>query len=256
MPSKTSFALVTALALVGTGLGAAELAAPEPLTLMQALQHAATGNVDLQRERINIDLARAGVLSAEGKFDLVFSGDGTFSRQPPVSLGALISDVSNSVIANLQLARPLETGGQLALGTRGRYVNRGTGISCTDPGTPVSTCTFITDLALTFSHPLLRGFGTEIAQANLNKQRIQRDLALLNRQARASLVVRDTVVGYWELAYQTEDLAIRRSAVELARQQLKTTQAMIDVQRIGKLELAAVEAAIAARQQEVATAEQ
>ena len=120
----------------------------------------------------------------------------------------------------------------------------------------MSTCTFITDLALTFSHPLLRGFGTEIAQANLNKQRIQRDLALLNRQARASLVVRDTVVGYWELAYQTEDLAIRRSAVELARQQLKTTQAMIDVQRIGKLELAAVEAAIAARQQEVATAEQ
>jgi outer membrane protein len=247
---------IATLALVSGAVAAAPIAAPEPLTLMQALQYAATGNIDLRRERIAIDTARAGVLTAEGKFDFVLSGDGTVARQPPQSLGSLTSGPSSTALVNLQLGRALETGGQVALVDRFRYVNSGSSLGCTDPGGPGSTCAHMNDLTLVFSHPLLRGFGTEIAQANLNKQRIQRDLALLNRQARASLVVRDTVIGYWELAYQTEDLAIRRSAVELARQQLRTTQAMIDVQRVGKLELAAVEAAIAARQQEVATGEQ
>jgi outer membrane protein TolC len=190
------------------------------------------------------------------------SGDATFTRRttPRISSTDLTGGFSNTVTANLILQRALESGGRVTLSAQGTGLNTNSriqGCGTFDPTLPAPECTvYSNSVLLTFSHPLLRGFGAEIAQANLRRSRIQRDLALLNRQARAANVVRDTINAYWELAYQTQDLEIRRSAVELARQQLRTTQAQIDVGRFGVLELAAVERAIAEREQEVALAEQ
>jgi len=232
-------------------------AAPnDGLTLTEALRRAAHGNVDLQRERIAIDVSTANVLAAQGAFDFVLSGDATFSRTlpPPVRPTDVPTGSSTGLVTDLQLLRPLESGGQLSLSAQNtwRRINNPDLMTC---GTAI--CNVYSDnLSLSFTQPLLRGFGSEIATANLRKQRIQHDLALLNRQARVANVIRDTVTAYWELAYQTQDLAIRRSAVDLARDQLRITQAQIDVGRAGQLALAAVQRAIADRQQDVAASEQ
>jgi outer membrane protein TolC len=111
-------------------------------------------------------------------------------------------------------------------------------------------------LALTFSHPLLRGFGTEVTLANLRKARIQQDAAQLGRQMRACNVMRDVVVAYWELAYATQDLVIKRSALDLAQEQLRITKALIGVGRLADSDAASVERAIAQRMEEVAAGEQ
>jgi outer membrane protein TolC len=95
-----------------------------------------------------------------------------------------------------------------------------------------------------------------VATANLRKQRIQHDVELLNRQASAAVVVRDVITAYWELGYAADDLEIRRSAVRLAEQQRAYTQAQVEVGRLGQADLAAVDRAIADRQQDVALAEQ
>src|SRR6185295_2787358 len=76
------------------------------------------------------------------------------------------------------------------------------------------------------------------------------------RQAHAANALRDTITAYWELAYQAQDLEIRRSAEALARQQLATTDAQIKVGRMGALEAAAVNRAIAQAQGEEASSEQ
>ena len=118
-------------------------------------------------------------------------------------------------------------------------------------------CTvYNSNVSLSFVHPLLRGFGAEIVQANIRRQRVQRDQALLNRQTRASNVLRDVIQGYWELAYSTRDLQIRQAAVELAQEQLRVTQAQIDVGRLAPIDKAAVEQAIGERMQEVVVSEQ
>jgi outer membrane protein TolC len=73
---------------------------------------------------------------------------------------------------------------------------------------------------------------------------------------RAANVLRDVVAAYWELAYATQDLAIRRSAVDLAREQLRITKAQIDVGRLAPIDQAAVERAIGDRMQDVVVSEQ
>ncbi|HEY0707784.1 MAG TPA: TolC family protein, partial [Polyangia bacterium] len=113
-----------------------------------------------------------------------------------------------------------------------------------------------TRVSLNLTQPLLQGFGPSFALADVRRQTVQKDQALLQRQMRASLVLRDVVNTYWNLAYATQDLAIRRSAVDLAREQLRVTQAQIEVGRSAPVDAAAVERAIGERMQEVLLSEQ
>jgi outer membrane protein TolC len=244
--------------------GARAQSAPQTLTLRQALERAVAGNVDLRRQNVALRASAATVLAAEGQFDVVIGGDATLSHNvvPPLRLGDPTAGSTTSPTFNLGVSRALETGGKLSLNAQGRRLSSTSFFTCTGsaPATsmvvPVECNIYQPNVTLTFTQPLLRGFGREIAQANLRKARINQDLALLNRQAHAANDVRDTVLAYWELAYQAEDLEIRRSAEALARAQLSTTEAQIRVGRMGALEAAAVNRAIAQAQGEVAASEQ
>ena len=234
-------------------------AAEEPLALVQALERAIAGNPDLRRDRLTIELRDAGIQAAQGQFDFRLTSNLTFSRSttPAISGSDLQGGFTNNLALNLGLARALESGGSLRLSVQDNASNTNARLQCGNSGADQSTCTFYNSgLSLNFTHPLLRGFGSEVAQANIRRNRVQKDQALLNRQMRASNVMRDVVNGYWELAYATQDLAIQRSAVELAREQLRITQAQIEVGRLAPVDAAAVERAIGDRMQTVVASEQ
>jgi outer membrane protein len=250
-PSLT--VLAAAAGIFVAGAAAAVDGAPAALTLRQAIERAAGGNIQLRRQNIALRTSAANVLAAEGQFDFVLAADGSYGRRVNLQLRPdTPSAFTDTWLFDLSLSRQLETGGRLTLSGTEQIATSNSAALCNVP-----PCTgFSPSLTLSFAQPLLRGFGREIAEANLRKQRITQDLALLNRQAQASLSVRDTITAYWELAYQTQDLEIRRSAEALAREQLRTTEAQIQVGRMGALEAAAVHRAIAQAQQEVSTSEQ
>jgi outer membrane protein TolC len=237
--------------------------AQETLTLEQAIGRAVEGNVDLRKQNVALRVAAANVLAAEGLFDVTLSGDASFIHNvvPPLRAGDTTAGSATSPVLNLAIGRVLETGGKLSLNLQGRRTTSTQFFTCTGTapvGMPpdVRCDIYQPNVSLNFTQPLLRGFGREITEANLRKQRINQNLALLNRQARAANDVRDTIIAYWELAYQAKDLEIRHSAEALARQQLATTDAQIQVGRMGALEAAAVNRAIAQAQVEVASSEQ
>jgi outer membrane protein len=231
----------------------------EPLSLNQTLQRAVAGNVDLRRDRVTIELAEANLMAARGQFDFNITGALTFQRstQPPLTAQDIASGYTNDFGFDIGVQRTLESGGSLRLSLQNDAINTNSRLSCGSPAGVATTCTYYnSQFDLTFNHPLLRGFGLEVTQANVRKQRIQKDLALLNRQMRAANVLRDVVTAYWELSYATQDLAIRQSAVDLAREQLRITKAQIDVGRLAPIDQAAVERAIGDRLQDVAVSEQ
>jgi outer membrane protein TolC len=224
------------------------------LRLREALERAVAGNVDLLREGAAIELAAANLLAAAGAFDFVLTGDGTFARRqtPPINANDLAAGTTTTVTGNLALTRALETGGSLSLAAQEVFTRTNSRLNSCG-----MRCSFYdSNVTLRFTHPLLRGFGSEVTTANLRKQRILMDTELLNRRARAAVVLRDVVTAYWELGYAWDDLAIRRSAVRLAEEQRRYTQAQVDVGRLGVADLAAVDRAIADRQQDVAVAQQ
>lgn len=253
---KRHFLLPFCLLVVAAG---SSRAAEQTISLSQALERAVAGNLDLRRERVSIDIADARLLAAQGQFDVVLNGLVSFTRRPtPLRTAQDISaGLDNTVIVDVGVSRALETGGSLRLAMRNDIVITDTPVKCGTVGLMREFCTdYNSNLGLVFTHPLLRGFGTEVTLARVRRERINNDIALLNRQTRAANVLRDVLTGYWELAFATQDLAIRRSAVELAREQLRVTQAQIDVGRLAPVDRAAVERAIGDRQQEVVLAEQ
>ena len=232
-----------------------------PLSLDEAIVDAVRGNPDLQRERIAIESTDAQLQQAEGKFDLQLNGDASLGRSktpPPLTFTEYLQRAfSNDLTLGFGVARPLETGGALQLGLRTVATQTNSALPCNLTGTTPVTCTvYASSLGLTLTHPLLRGFGTEVARANIRRASIQKDQALQNRQMRAANVLRDVVNTYWELAYATRDLSIRRKALDLARTQLQLTQSEIEVGRRAPVEAAAVERAIGDRMQDVVQAEQ
>ena len=213
----------------------------------------------MRRERIAIDVAAAQLEASRGAFDFRLSADAVFSRRttPPISAQDLQGGASNNLNLDLGIQRALETGGALSLTARTSASDSNSRLECgTIEGRAIDCTVYNSGVNLGFSHPLLRGFGTEIAQANIRRKRVQQDQALLNRQMRAANIIRDVINTYWGLSYATQNLAIRRSAVDLAREQLRVTQAQIDVGRLAPVDAAAVERAIGERQQEVLVSEQ
>jgi len=248
---------------VGLAIGAYPARAePEPqaeeaITLGEAIERAARDNVELRREKITVSIARANIQSASGAFDFVLTGGASFSQRitPRVGEFDIASGVSNAVDLDLGVSRALESGGTVSLGFSGGSVDSTSQFQCGSIDNPQCVI-YSANLNLRVTHPLLRGFGREFTEATLRRRRIEADRSVLERQARVAAILRDVASAYWELSYVTQDLQIRASAVELARKQLQETDAQIDVGRLAPLDRAAVLRAIAARQQEVALAEQ
>jgi outer membrane protein len=235
--------------------------APDALSLREAIARAVRGNVDLRREGLAVRTSEANIVAALGQFDFVLGADGSFARRvsPRVAnLPDVVSGTTYAVNTDLSLTRALETGGQLQLILSPDGSNSGSRTTCGvySTTTAFSPCNIYTPtVTLNFTQPLLRGFGREVTEANLRKTRIARDQELWNREARVANVLRDTIIAYWELAYQTSDLEIRHSAVDLAQEQLRMTEAQIQVGKMGDLQAAAVRRAIADDKQEVETSQ-
>ncbi len=257
-PRPTAYLTASACALL-LATSAPAGAAEQPLTLMQAIEYAVKSNPDLRRERIAIDVADAQLEASRGAFDFLLTSDLIFSRRttPAINSQDVQGGVNNNLLLNLGLARQLETGGAVSLNFRNNQSDTNNRLQCGTLAGAATDCTIYgSDVNLSFNHPLLQGFGSEIAQANIRRERIQKDQALLNRQMQAANVVRDVINTYWGLSYATQDLAIRRSAVDLANEQLRVTKAQIDVGRLAPVDAAAVERAIGERMQEVLVSEQ
>ena len=238
------------------GLGGQQTA----VSVTQLLVEAVKGNMDLRREGVTLNTSRAQVVAAEGQFDFFLLADATYSQSVtpqarPLANGEidLVRTTAKAVTGNIAVARQLETGGNIRLGINGSDTNGSGAFLCGFAG---DCRIYGTRLNLAFTHPLLRGFGTEFATAALRRRRIQVDLSALNRQSRVALVIRDLLTGYWELAFASQNLEISKSAVELARRQLEATRAQIDVGRLAPIDAAAVERAIGDRTREVVAADQ
>jgi outer membrane protein len=259
LPRFSPLALLLALPLVVAPGPRPAHAADEPLSLNKAIERAVAGNPDLRRERVSIETADARLESARGFFDVNLMADFNYSSKKTPSLTArdLQGGAQNTLSLDVSIQRQLETGGNISLGISNSKTQSGAALSCgTVEGVPGECRVYDSSVGLRFTQPLLRGLGPEFALANVHRTQILKDQALLNRQTRASNVLRDVINTYWGLAYATQDLAIRNSAVELAQEQLRVTKAQIDVGRLAPVDAAAVERAIGDRKQEVLLSQQ
>jgi outer membrane protein TolC len=257
--------LVMPLAVLGRPARAAE-----SVTLPAVLGRALRGNLDLQRQGLDLQTAAARIEAARGQFDLVLGADGQAkqTRTPerfPADYAAgrvdFFAGTQTDVTGDLKLARQLETGGQVALSlaltrTEASSALQSGQIPGFGSGASFPTSFWQIPLTLTVNQALWRNRGAALATIQVRRAALARDVEVLRRARTATDVVRDVVTAYWDLAFQTRDLEIRRGALRLAEDQLGQTRDLIAVGRAAPLDLASVEAAIADRREQVIVGEQ
>jgi len=104
-------------------------------------------------------------------------------------------------------------------------------------------------IGVTITQALLRGFGTGANLAGLRKARIDIEISQAELKAVAENLVGEVEKAYWNLYLTAEEITIQKQSLELADRQLQESLERVAVGKLPELELAAVHAEVATRQE-------
>jgi outer membrane protein TolC len=236
------------------------------LALRDAIALAVRGNPVLAAAGADVRIGHASVMEARGQDDFLVEASAEYQavRRELVTGRPLQTPAEDLLSGALTLWKPIATGGRLGLSlvndfARSRFAtDLSAEMQLKMDGAPERSAVdeYAPSVRLAFQHPLLRGFGPSVARAPQRRAAVQVDLATAQQEGTAAALVRDVETAYWDLAYATQQLAIRRAAAASAREQLRRVQANIEVGKQPRSASAEVDVAVALRDEGVLLAEQ
>lgn len=237
----------------GASAEAAEARPARALSLRAVLDAVVQQNPELSRSRSDVAMAEADVLAAMGVDDWMLAVTGAWvSSRSEVAL-PFQAVASDTFSASAELSRNLSTGGTLKLDLDGGYSDNVFIDTVSLERVPFTI--WSSSLIASINQPLLAGRGKRVARAEQRRTRVARDAASLQREIVALDTIREVVRMYWELAYASQAVGIQRGSLELAREQLRVTEAAVRARVSSPSEVLAVRHAIAVREQAVMRAE-
>lgn len=193
---------------------AQEPAAPPPiqtqpsLTLEACIARALQKNFTLKVETFSTDIAKEALNAADAAFEPTFNA--SFQRyheeRAPI-YGSTRTDTSDTRVGVSQF---IATGATIDLSTS---LNRDSSTFTSTAFNPV----YNSDVALTITQPLLRGFGSAVSRATIERNRLGVTIARLNFRGSVLQVVRDTEAAYYNLVFARENLKVKQHSLGLAQ---------------------------------------
>ena len=204
-------ALAAASIFACTGLSAQDAApvAPAPgLTLQQCITRALAHNFDLEIQQYSPQIAKDAIdVARSGYLPVVTATTGLSETHED----ATIADPefnSNNRNTRVGVTQQLYTGTTLGVSSQ---LNR----SRIDPTTSLNPA-YDADITLSVRQQLLKGFGTAVNKAAVNRARLGFDRAKLDYKSEALFVIRETEGAYLDVVFAREQLAVRKFTLSLA----------------------------------------
>ena len=108
----------------------------------------------------------------------------------------------------------LPTGATVGISTALARYGESTGV---DPNRVIFDPYYNSNLVLTVSQPLLRGFGPAVNRALIERSQLGVKIANLNFRSRVLQVVRDTEAAYYDVVFARENRIVKQHSLELAQ---------------------------------------
>ena len=237
---------------------AAPAVAGSNIVLRDAITLSVKQNRSLRASDIDVDIAEANQYGAVGNEDFLIDASAQFvaSKFEPVegAEGFQTTD-SYQLSTEASITKPLFYGGRVGLRFAYDYDDTQGFIEHEGVTSDSSNLRHTPTVQLTYFMPLLRNLGESNMRSSRRRAAAATDIAVLERENAVVNIVNSTVQAYWELAYAAQDLEIRKSSLDLAREQLRITQARLDVGVGAQTDVAAVKQGIATRESDVLLAE-
>ena len=214
---------------------------PLALTVQDAVVAALANNQSLAVQKINPQLSRLGEDRARDAFDPRVTGQvsGLHSRD-----GA--GDTTNGPSAQVALQEFLPTGTTLAVGASASAREY--------TATPATNDTHVNTASLSVTQSLLRGRGLDVNLATLRQARLDTLASEYELRGFAQTLLADTEKAYWDYVLAHRQMEIYQSSLELAKKQRDETSERIRLGKLAGNELAAADAEVALRQEDLINA--
>jgi outer membrane protein TolC len=186
------------------------------LDLAACIRAAAANNLAVQFARLGPGVAEAQVVAAEAAFDWTAFGNvqynNTDSPRPASSFAtrdANNAEQSQRFAGTAGLRRTLASGGRLTVQHEGSWTDIYSPgvISTPNPAEQVS-------FTVQYDQPLLRGFGTEVSQAEIRVARNAERNSVQTLRRDLTRILTDTERAYWQLHQAHRDVLILQRLLE------------------------------------------
>ncbi len=243
---------------VPTGVGVTR-PAPQPvvadgelrLSLEDAIEIALRQNLDLSLERYDRTTSALFVRQNQGIFDLraftnVVLAEDNQPNSTELEGAAVLATESRRF--DIGLDQLTAWGGEANLRIDGSRLSSNSTNALIDPE-------FSAGDSISFSQPLLRGFGGEATKRPILLARIGSEISREAFEQEAMRVVQEVERAYWSLVEAQDQLGVAQESLKLARELHDRNRIQVEVGTLAPIELVQSEATVATRDEEIIRAQ-
>ncbi len=221
------------------------------LTLKETIARVLKNNISISVQRYNLKISEQFVFENEADFD------------PTISFGFAVGDETRRTVLDAKnrnqnydwdfaISQKFVTGGdyELSMDNNRNEMNRSS-----IPGDEFLNPAYSTDFDLTLTQPLLKDAGIDI-----NKRKIyiaKNDQKISDHQFIEKVI--DTVTDaeniYWDLVFSMEDLKVKETSLQRARDFARQVEAQVEVGILAAIEILQAQSEMASREEQLLNAQ-
>ncbi|HEY0251114.1 MAG TPA: TolC family protein, partial [Kofleriaceae bacterium] len=203
----------------------------------------------LASAKLDIAVAEAQIAETWARHDWTLGAQIQGSKSGSSVFSGIELQGSTSITGAVNISRALPTGGTISVGVDSTY--NSVEASSIIPGSTYWT----NDITGSITQPLLKGYGSDLYNAQERRATLSRDVAVLGRRLAALNAVETVVSAYWDLVLAEQQVAITEQSLDLARERLRVTQIQVKGGKVADAEVPAVQQIIATREEDVLNGE-
>ena len=223
---------------------------PLSLTLQETIETVLKNNISISVQSYNSKINEQFIFEKEADFDPTVDFEFTVGEETRQSASTLADSKTRDLDYDwdFSVSQKFVTGGDYELTMDN---NKNQSSSSRTSLNPI----YSSDLALTVTQPLLKDFGID-----LNKREIyiaKNDQKISDHQFTEKVI--DTVTDaeniYWDLVFSIEDLKVKETSLQRARDLEKQVKAQVDVGTLAELEILQAKSNVASREERLLNAQ-
>ena len=223
-----------------------------PLTLQETIERVLKNNISISIANYTSKINEQSIFENEAEFDPTFGlelGISESTRQSPTSSALTDPKRRNKDLDwDLSLTQKFVTGGDYELSMDNNKAETSSSFASLNP-------VYSSEIGLTVTQPLLKDFGID-----LNKRQIyisQNDQKISDHDFTGKVI--DTLADaeniYWDLVFSIEDLKVKKTSLQRARDLEKQVKSQVQVGTLAELEILQAKSEVASRDQQLLNAQ-
>ncbi len=221
---------------------------PLKINIEEAILLAMENNRSLSVERTNPEISRTLEKEELGIFEPVIGAEAASGRARTETLSPTGSGIQNQIAdtmtGSISLSKLFPTGTNLAITGSTSYID-----------SSLYSDTFTANrLGVTVTQALLQGMDVRANLARVNQARLDTLISEYELRGFTELLVDEVESKFWDYALAKKQIEIYTNSLDLAQQQMAETQERIKIGALAATELAAAQAEVALRREDLINA--